>query len=56
MLPDSPEASAKGCRCPAVSGGNNKGEGTMTDGVTVWTVNPECPIHADPKWWTKNRK
>ena len=53
MYPDSPEANKLGCKCPAASGGNKKGEGTLIDGVRAFTVHPECPVHSDWKWWTR---
>jgi hypothetical protein len=53
MYPDSVEANKHGCACPAMSGGNEKGGGTLIDGVRSWTVNPDCKIHGDPKWWCR---
>lgn len=50
MYPDHPEANKRGCKCPAIAA-NNHGEGTLIDGVRSWTVNPQCPLHADPRWW-----
>jgi hypothetical protein len=52
MYPDHPEANKLGCKCP-VHYGNNKGEGTVVDGIRSFTVNRDCPIHADPRWWTR---
>jgi hypothetical protein len=52
MYPDHPEANKLGCKCP-VHYGNNKGDGTVIDGVRSFTVNPQCPVHADWRWWTR---
>lgn len=51
--PDHPEANKLGCRCPTIAGGNEKGQGTIIDGIRSFTVNPECPVHADPRWWSR---
>lgn len=56
MYPDSPDANRLGCKCPANSGGNNRGDGTITDGVRSYTINPECALHGDPKWWCRKPK
>jgi len=55
MYPDHPEANKLGCKCPATSP-NNKGEGTIVEGIRSFIVNPACPMHSDPRWWTRPPK
>lgn len=53
MYPDSPEANKHSCKCPVHGGGNNRGEGTVIEGVKSYTVNPDCKIHGNPRWWMR---
>lgn len=52
-MPDSDAANALGCKCPISGNGviGKRGVGVIIDGVTSRVINPQCAIHADPKWW-----
>lgn len=53
MPPDHPEANRAGCNCPGTCNGSGAGIITTEDGYTIkeYTVNPNCPLHGDPKYW-----
>lgn len=48
-LPDSAEANKIGCPCPRSD--NKNGEGTVTDGVRVFVINPNCTLHSKLSFW-----
>lgn len=42
LNPGSPEASAKGCKCPVID--NHHGKGIRDDGK-MFVINGSCPLH-----------
>ncbi len=43
--PGSPTAINNGCKCPVIDNGHGRGMYTDTDGIAVYAVNRDCPIH-----------
>jgi len=54
--PGSNKAVENGCTCPVHDNSNGEGFGMDTDGVKLFYVRGECPVHDNgkssmPVWW-----
>lgn len=45
--PGSPEAVENGCKCAVIDNRRGRGMYTDTDGVAIYTVSFNCPIHSN---------